>query len=446
MRVNFYSKSLLSELDLTTMGGSSKRGNDSLIGMYASGLKHAVAIFNRNGVDFSVRVNTNQYIENFDRDLSITYTVDTYFQEDEQTGKEKELIKFLKNSNYQNFHTSVTSDEWGGDYESELLTGLSVELGFDWKLEYALREIWSNMIDEEGWFDEKEIPDTLKEGTVISLEFKDDSDFADIWRNRHLYFLIDEPKVIFKKYSNTVEIRDTETEYLRIYKRGILVYENKKTKSKYTYNINFGELDERRVLSDIYSIKNQIAEIIFHDDSDACLDFILNTKGDESDVFNKDSIWFQSPSDKMVQRVLDMDGDIQTFNFVLEALKKMDNSPLAGRKIKTLKESIYEVQRTVEVKETPRQIEAIPENLSISEQLSKKYDFTFEFPIKQATVFGSNVVADKFNNVILVSEEFDLKNESHIIDFFIQYFDMTEQGKGNVLKKITKFMVSKIEK
>ena len=124
----------------------------------------------------------------------------------------------------------------------------------------------------------------------------------------------------------------------------------------------------------------------------------------------------------------------------------MKNNPLADRKIKTLTESVYDVQRTVTVVETPRQIEEIPEDISFTDKLNQEYNFSFEFPVKEATLKGSFVVADKYNKVMLISKDFDKSNEHHMIDFFIQYFDMTDEGKGNVVKKITKFLINKIKK
>lgn len=447
MKVNFYSNNLLSELDLTTMGGSEKKGDDSKIGQFCSGLKYAIAIFNRNNVKFSAHVNTKQFIEGYNRNVNIYYHVGSYVKEDAQTDKSKELIQIEKTSDYQNFHDGVTIDEWGGEMVEYLKTDLSVDLGFDWKLQYALREIWSNMIDEGGSYDDVENPQMIKDGTVITLEFEDDSEFAEIWRNKHLYFIVnDKPIVTFEHHGKTVEIRNTDVEYLRIYKQGILVYEDQDVKSKYTYNINFGELDERRILTNVYGIKWTMGNTIINDDSDEAIEFILNMSGTEKEVFDDGLLYDPIPKQKLVDKVLEMNGDITTFGFVLEALKKMKNSPLADRKIKTLTESVYEVQRVVTIEETPTQIDAIAEDISFIDQLKEEYDFNFEYPVKEATLKGSVVVADKYNKVILVSKNFNPQDESHIMDFFIQYFDMSEEGKGNILKKITKFLINKIKK
>lgn len=448
MKVYFYSKTPLSELDLTTIGGSDKRGDETKIGQFCSGLKYALALFLRHNVTFTARVKTNHYIEGHDRDVDIYYTVGKENIEDEQTGKSKEVIKFFKTSEYQNFHSVHTIDEFGGDYDTEIITGISTDLGFDWKLEYALREIWSNMIDEDGTYDENgEYYQSNKNraGTIITLEFDDDSEFKNIWDNRYLYFLNSDPLITFTKGSNKVELRKNPEKFLRIYKQGILVHQSKNVESYYTYNINFGGLDERRVLLNTTSVISSIADIIMSDDTEESVNFKVNTESDESNVFWVETIWSDRVGPNLLSKVLELDGNIKTFNFISEVLKKMDNSPLSNRKIKTLKDSVYESQKTVEIVETPKQIEKKKEEKTVVGEIMSRYNFDIIYPVKEAVLVGSDVVADHHNKTILISENFDLDNEDHIVDFFIQYFDLDGE-RENIIKKLTKYILTKIKK
>lgn len=444
MRVNFYSKTPLSQLDLTTIGGSDKRGDETKIGQFCSGLKYALALFLRNNVTFTARVKTNQYVEGQDRDLEITYHVDKEYVEDEQTGKSKEVIMFNKNSNYQNFHSVHTIDEFGGDYDEDILTGISTDLGFDWKLEYALREIWSNMIDEDGTYDVGLIK-PFGVGTVISLEFDDNSEFKKIWDNRYLYFLNSLPLITFNKGTYKVELRKNPEKYLRIYKQGILVHQSKNVESYYTYNINFGGLDERRVLLNASTVLNTVADVIMSDDTEECVNFKVNTDSEETNVFYSESIWSGYVGPNMLKKVFELDGEIKTFNFISEVLKKMENSPLSNRKIKTLKDSVWEVQKTVEIAETPKEIAKKEVKKSVVDNIMSRYDIDIKYPVKVAVLVGSVVVADHHNKTILISEDFDLDNESDVIDFFIQYFDMDGE-RENIVKKLTKYILTRLKK
>ncbi len=108
----------------------------------------------------------------------------------------------------------------------------------------ALRELWSNMLDEEGYISFEEYPE-IDKGTIVSLQFEEDNPFYEIWQNKHLY--INEKKPIFK-LSDKLEVLENNEGYLRIYKQNILVYEDRKKPSRFAWNIKFGVIDERRIL------------------------------------------------------------------------------------------------------------------------------------------------------------------------------------------------------
>ena len=52
--ITFQNESILSLIDLTTMGDSSKRGDSSKIGKFDSGLKYAMSILYRHGVNINI--------------------------------------------------------------------------------------------------------------------------------------------------------------------------------------------------------------------------------------------------------------------------------------------------------------------------------------------------------------------------------------------------------
>lgn len=412
-QVNFYSDSLLSELDLTTMGGSEKRGDSSKIGTFCTGLKYAVALFLRHGVEFSVKV--------FKDGVSVSYSVTSKKVKDTYTGKEKELIAFVKNG------------------EETIISNISVELGFDWKLEYGLREIWSNMIDEKGYFEEG---DEIKEkdyGTIITLKFEDGSEFDDVWAKKDVMFLRNVPLVTFTKYSDFVEIRDSE--HFRIYKQGILVYEDLEREGSFSYNINFGELDERRVLLNSYSVFYTLARILSSASTEQELDFLLNLKKGFED-FKYQNLETYDISKNLEDKVKELEGNIKTFYFIEKALKKFEDTPLANRKIKSLKDSYFDAVVDVEVEQTVKEIKELPVEVSIENKISSKLSFPLDCSVKKASLRGSVVVADKLNNAILVSEDFDTENEKHLISFIIQMFEVRDEGKGNILDKMAKHILN----
>lgn len=482
MKVNFYSKSILSLLDLTTIGGSDKLGDETKIGQFCSGLKYALALFLRNDVKFTATTRQTVYdLGGFDRMVTTFYSIDKHVKEDEFAGHSKELICINAGYEYQSFHTALTNDEFCEDVPTDEVyeTGISTELGFDWKLEYALREIWSNMIDEDGWYDENDKPDeNHKIGTVISLEFDDNSPFYNIWKDRELYFITTNRKPIieFERYSQKVQVFKNESitnvfkdvqnhkelfksieddKKFRIYKQGILVYEDKSEhlKSDISFNINFGKLDERRILLDLSSVLATITSIFINANTEEQIDFMYS--GIECDALSANYVSWSNLGQEMIDAAF-IRQDIKSFPCVMELLRKLDNSPLQDRKISTIKDSIWSAQKEVTVKETAKEIsekETLPiysvgNGLSLKttvdeskQTIQDKIPFEIQFPIKEATIVGSVVVADKFNKVILINSEFDLNNDKHLMEFIIQYFDLTNNGKGNIVHKLANFIL-----
>lgn len=449
MRINFCTKTPLSLLDLTTLGGSSKKGDETKIGQFNSGLKYAMSIFLRNNVKFGATIKT---INRNSQNLTYHYSLGKTVVEDFDTNKEKELIVLYRERMFHEptFKPKPWFIETPNEFSTEIIeTGLSVELGFDWKLEFALREIYSNMLDEGGFYVEGHDIDenflTGEQWSIIMLEFDDDSDFGNIWKRKDELFKKDGDVIhTFKNGYREVKVRKNNNGKSKIYKQGILVHESQNYESFYNYDINFGILDERRVLNDVYSTTCNIAEVICRDTRSETIEFLLNTESDEGNFFPRDP-YFTTPSKELIEKVIEMGGEIKTFTFIREMLKKVPNSPLNGRRMKTLSESYYEVQKEVIVEETPKQIEVIPEKMELIDHLKSKYDFDFKFPIKEATIKGSRVVADKFNKIILINEDFDYENEDDLIELFIQMFELMD-GDKNVIRKMVKFIIQKITK
>ena len=177
--IYFYTPTILSYLDLVSMGGSDKADDDSTLGKYNSGLKFSMALALQNNVEMIVKTYDNESSDNYERKRETSYFINTYKEVCEQTEKEKELIQITKSVTVENFHSGTCSDYGGGDYPEEVLkTGFSVKMGLDWSLWMLLRELFSNMLDEKGLYSEDVCKD-IKYGTIIKLGFSEDSEFAE---------------------------------------------------------------------------------------------------------------------------------------------------------------------------------------------------------------------------------------------------------------------------
>ena len=232
MQIHFITPTIISRLDISSMGDSSKRGDDSTIGQFDSGLKYAIALLLRDKVNMSIKTYDNDGILN-------TYNFSTSVKKCNNTNKEKELIDI----NYNDY-----SDDTSGVIE----TGFALQMGYNWSTWMALRELYSNMADEKGVISELQEDIAVSYGTIITLEFDENTEFFNVWQNKHLY--INEQESLFK-ISNSVEVLKNDEDYLRIYKQNILVYEDKDKPSRFAWNIKFGEIDERRILSNLYYVQ-----------------------------------------------------------------------------------------------------------------------------------------------------------------------------------------------
>lgn len=448
--IYFKTPTLLSHLDLMSMGGSDKAGDDGKVGLYNSGLKFSIALALRNSVDVSIKVCDTEYEGELERKRETLYTFGTFTQSCEQTSKEKELIQIYKNVWAQNFHSLHCSDYGGGDYPEEIIeTGFSTKLGIDWKLWMLLREVYSNMVDECGAYSE-DVYETPNYGTVVKLEFEEGSEFAEIWQNRHLY--INEKAPLYTINYN-VDVLENEEGYLRIYKQNILVYTDEKIPSKFAYNIKSGTIDERRILSNVYSVESDIVYAIKSTNNEEFLRRIITKDFDSKNQFLDGMSVYGTASDlahKIACEVYEEFGEVNSYSWLINSIKERNDCGIGGKKIKSIGDAIYSYSNTVTIETSPQTF-STPEVIQTEEEiledsfvveLRKHYKFNLDVEVKKAKLKGSRAIADKFNKCLIIDEEFNIVED--FPEFIVQYIDLTRPG--NVVKELSKYVCELITK
>lgn len=442
-KIFFYTPTLISHIDLMTMGGSEKAEDDTKLGMYCSGLKHAMALFMRNGVAMNIKVIDYIYSDNHDRSRATFYNLNTYTEYCEQTEKEKELIQIHKDVNLESFFSVHCEDLGGGDLETEILkTGFSTKLGIDWELWMGLREIYSNMIDEGGYYTTQP-DDAFKYGTVVELSFEEDNEFDEIWNNRHLY--INETAPLFV-ISDRVEALENEENYLRIYKQNILVYQDVNIPSKYAYNVKFGKIDEKRILSDLYGVGDQVISAIRYTQNEEYLRTIITTEAFSKEEFLYDRGCYGTASqliNDIATEVWLTNGEVNTYPWLLNSIKERADCVIGGKIITTIQDSLYSYSNKVIIESTPApfaepSIEVEDEVFidPFSAEIKKYYNFNLDVEVKKAKLKGSKVVADKYEKCLIIDENFNL--ETDFPEFLVQYIDLTQSG--NVIKNLSLYI------
>lgn len=211
-KLGFWTRSILDEEFLFTMGMSVKEKSNP-IGYFGTGLKYAVAVILRLGGTITICTPETKY----------------HFGVEQRTVRGKSFGVIICRKEYRYAE--------GNDFPTQQMP-MTTDYGKDWRPWMALRELYSNTIDEGGCVydftrDPKLRDDPLLQepGTLIEV---DCGDVYDAWRSRHDIWLLDKSNRAPVYESDALEV------YLRpsnaLFYQGIRVSQDG-FKSALTYNI-----------------------------------------------------------------------------------------------------------------------------------------------------------------------------------------------------------------
>jgi hypothetical protein len=213
--VVFKNSGVLDPRSIITFGVSAKAGK-SPIGYFGTGLKYAIAVLIRNGIDISV----------FSGERLYTF------------GKAEVTIRGTGFS-----LLKMCTHDLAGELLSEQELGFTTELGKNWTVRQAFRELYSNMLDESGTCelmgDEQLVDIHLEENTTIVVSGQP---FIDVFYTKGETFLQTPAKLEYER----MEVHSGEPTWA--YYRGVRVHELQKP-TRFTYNlVGAVELTEDRTL------------------------------------------------------------------------------------------------------------------------------------------------------------------------------------------------------
>jgi len=383
--LNFSNPGLLTTLDLLTMGDSSKRDDDTKIGKFDSGLKYAIAILYRHNIDFTIWSGQYKYC----------YTAKTI--KDTTTSKHKHILML----------NVYLNDKFISAHQ----TAFAVQLGHNWEVWHAFREIYSNCLDEGGDvkflftppLNNYYLPNTT---TIIINNSNNDSNTAiNNWDN---YFLnYDTPKIL---ETNDLTIYENITGTLKLYKQGILIKSDNNIKALYLYDWKEAKLDEMRQLLNYSDYKDIIVNRILNNNN-----ITFSTKFFSNNTIGtfEDSFWYYGSCSYTVMSVINelysqnklniskdlkelisRDSRAKIGEFILEVAQKTNYQTVSV--IPIIKESIIDTNKI-----------SIEDHII---ELVSKLNLNITFEVKLAEISNVAIVADKYKNTLFVSKTFNKNN------------------------------------
>jgi hypothetical protein len=406
--LNFANNGIISLLDLTTMGDSSKRTDSSKIGQFDSGLKYAISILVRNNVDFEILTG------------DFKYTFSEYLKSEE--GKSKNLIQ-------------IKQHNWMTGEDKFFTSAFAVNLGFDWEFWMAVRELFSNCIDENGGV-LNYLSDDSNLDTQIIIDASHDK-ISNILDNWDSYFINDH--FYFYKYKNVKIYHNTLADKsYRIYKNGVLVYHDPEKQSMYLYEISNGQLDERRQLLNINSVEMDISYAIRSFDM---LDYVLDFTANYNEDFVESRIVdYGTYSDQWVQVI----NELHTLKELPALSSRILGDMYTDRRFELGKRKLsssndwYAENVMVE--------EPVEIQLSFSEAILKmcnSHNIELKYPVKESIISNSyKVLADTRESCLYVSNDF---SEADLWEIVKEQYRLDSSDKNLIYKDYVTLLSNQIK-
>lgn len=374
MTICFKNEGILSLIDLTTMGDSIKRSDSSKIGKFDSGLKYAISILYRHGVEIEIR--TGETI----------YTFSSENVEDKITNKTKKLINI---------------NALCGDKNEKIITAFSPEMGHEWKLWMAVRELYSNCIDENG---SVSFIDSIPERTEIlgktEIYISSDS-MSSMIESWDKYFIPVDKEPIYQ--NDSIKIYENPDKYLKLYKNRILVFFDKQVTSKFCYDYNHASIDEMRMLNDRPSFKDAIESCVCYSSDHDFINMWITDNNEsnwEASFYYK---WICSEWVVIISNVFKETGNLDIYKELYNAVKEDSLSEIG---VKSIRQSNPHYESHIDVTPiTDEQSKEMPFDEHVK-SICSEFNFNVSYPIVRSEATGATCIRDSYKKVIYVTDQF----------------------------------------
>ncbi len=374
MNIVLTNKGVLSLIDINTMGDSIKRLDNSKIGQFDSGLKYAMSILYRNGIKVEIWSD------------GVKYTFSSTTKKDELTDKIKELL--------------VVNQDIDGEI-IEHCTAFSPNLGYEWKIWMAIRELYSNCLDEGGDVTFVENVEDVCSDNITRIVIYDNSLLEDIISNWDLYFLRSTP--IYG--DGNVSIFINKEDHLRIYKNTILIHEDKLVKSSYVYDCKHASIDEMRLLNNFDGSRSDIGRCISSSKAVSFIEDFLNKQVENTFETSLSFYWGMSKEWKEIVNRKFEDGTLTLCANLQQDLAEKKEFKIGIKRISY--DSPSSNWNKSEIKQVVEKELTFNDNVL---NICRSSNIEVPYPIEESVINPYTCIPNIREKVIYVSKEFKMDN------------------------------------
>lgn len=373
---------------ISTFGVSVKEG-DNPIGFFGTGLKYAIAVLLRTG--HKVKIQSGRTVVRF--------------------GLATEVVR----GQAFEFVTMATD---GGTPAS---IGFTTQLGKQWELWMAYREIACNCKDEGGrGFHATTVP-PAEAGTTRIVVVGDA--FEGVFDQAHLYILADKPAMTF----GMLEVRNRRGSDL--FYRGVRVMQLNKP-GLYTYNLQSQiTLTEDRTVKNSWEVSSRIAKGVLQSTDRR---FIADVITADSEFFESQLDfhgWGMTPSDEFIQAV---------GNTISDRRLKVNESAM-----KVWKDATRQEFTPREITLTKVQLISLQRALDFCERIG--FSIRGAYPIKVVETLGSGGLGLAENNTIYIAERvFHLGGSKQLASTLIEEYVHLRHGYEDMTRELQSFLFEKL--
>ena len=240
----------------TLIGASTKRNDNTKIGLYGSGNKYSIATLLKQSISFKV----------FSGEDEITFTTK------KQSFRDLDFDVILVNGVETSLTTTMGGDEWANAFA-------------------PIREIYSNALDEDKDATLTKTTEIVAERGYTKFLIEMTEEVSHFYKNVHLYFCNENPKVLLSNDVGAV-YQNTDEGNTRIFRKGILAHFADKRKALYHYNFLNIDINESRVLQYTWQANSRIASIFKACEDESLINtLLLGLEGANAGYLEHEADW-----------------------------------------------------------------------------------------------------------------------------------------------------------